>query len=66
MLLCKRLKEGCARDISLEDLQDDIHIVGFHLEYCLPEPLHEVFERLVLLQLDVLQGAYVLFLASKK
>ena len=34
-LLCKRLKKGYAQvDISLEDLQDDIHIiiVGFHME----------------------------------
>ena len=44
-LLCKRFKEGCARvDTSLEDLQDGIHTARFYLEYCLPEPLHEVSE----------------------
>ena len=35
------------------------------MEHELLEPLHEVFEQLVFLQLDVLQYAYVLLMASE-
>ena len=42
-LLCDGLKKWHARaDASFEDLQDDIYIVRFNLEHCLPESLHEV------------------------
>ena len=41
-LLGEGFKEGCTRaDTPFKNLQDDIHAVRFHLEYGLPEPLHE-------------------------
>ena len=64
-LLCERLKEGCVwADALLEDLHDDIHAEGLYLEHSLPEPLHEAFEQLALLHLDVLQGVYVLLMMN--
>ena len=61
----ERLKEGCVwADASLEDLHDDIHAEGLYLEHSLPEPLHEAFEQLALLHLDVLQGVYVLLMMN--
>ena len=35
-----------------------------HVGYNLSEPFHEVFEEFIFLYLDVLQGAYVLLVAS--
>ena len=65
-LFYQRLKKWCAWvDALLEDLQNGIHIAEFHLEHSLPKPLHEVFDRLILLQLGILQGVYVLLIASE-
>ena len=61
----KRFEERCTQnDASLEDLQNDVHVVGLHLEHSFFEPFHEVFKGFDLLHLDILQGAYVLFVAS--
>ena len=37
-----------------EDLEDGIHVVGFHLKYRLAESLHEVPQRLIFFHLNVL------------
>lgn len=42
-LFCEGLKKCHARtNALLEDLRDDIHIVRYNLEHCVPEPFHEV------------------------
>lgn len=48
-----------------EDLEDGIHVVGFHLKYRLVESLHEVPQRLIFFHLNVLQGVYILLLACR-
>ena len=36
-----------------KDLKNSIHVVGLNLEYCLAKSFHEVFQRFVLLHLNV-------------
>ena len=54
-LFGERLKERSVGAYTLlEDLKDDVHVVGFHLKYHLSESFHEVPQRFVLLHLNVL------------
>ena len=51
--------------VSFKNMENGIHAIRLNLEYHLVEPLHEVPQRFILLHLNVLQGAYILFLACR-
>ena len=48
----------------LKNLEDNIHAVGFHLQYNLSKAFHELSQGLIFLYFDVLQCADILLVSS--
>lgn len=49
---------------TLKNLKDNIHAIGFYLQYSLSKELHELSQGLILLHFYVLQGTDILLMSS--